>query len=84
MAAGSRLPAERGVRLAVEMRDAAQELSAKWKKRGVDLGLGIGVAQGFAGPQWSRNDRSNSTRGDSPCKCCSASASSRGSTALLK
>ena len=40
--------AERGVRLAVEMRDAAQELSAKWKKRGVDLGLGIGVAQGFA------------------------------------
>ena len=24
------------------------ELSAKWKKRGVDLGLGIGVAQGFA------------------------------------
>ena len=40
--------AARGVRLAVEMRDAAQELSAKWRKRGVDLGLGIGVAQGFA------------------------------------
>ncbi len=30
------------------MREAALELSAKWKKRGVDLGLGIGIAQGFA------------------------------------
>jgi adenylate cyclase len=40
--------AEKGVALALEMRDAAEELSAKWKKRGVDLGLGIGVAQGFA------------------------------------
>jgi adenylate cyclase len=40
--------AERGVALAVAMRDAALELSATWKKRGVDLGLGIGVAQGFA------------------------------------
>lgn len=40
--------AQRGVALAIAMRDAATELSAKWKKRGVDLGLGIGVAQGFA------------------------------------
>ena len=40
--------AERGVKLAMAMRDAAVELSTKWKKRGVDLGLGIGVAQGFA------------------------------------
>jgi adenylate cyclase len=40
--------AERGVVLALAMREAATELSAKWKKRGVDLGLGIGVAQGFA------------------------------------
>ncbi|MFO1415312.1 MAG: response regulator [Burkholderiales bacterium] len=38
----------RGVRLALEMRTAALELSEKWRKRGVDLGLGIGVAQGFA------------------------------------
>jgi len=38
----------RGVRLATEMRVAALELSDKWRKRGVDLGLGIGVAQGFA------------------------------------
>jgi class 3 adenylate cyclase len=30
------------------MRQAASGLSAQWKKRGVDLGLAIGVAQGFA------------------------------------
>ena len=40
--------AERGLRLAVEMRAAALDLSGRWKKRGVDLGLGIGLAQGFA------------------------------------
>jgi adenylate cyclase len=40
--------AVRAVRLAGEMRESALELSARWKKRGVDLGLGIGVAQGFA------------------------------------
>ena len=40
--------AQRAVALSIAMRDAALELSAKWKKRGVDLGLGIGVAQGFA------------------------------------
>jgi class 3 adenylate cyclase len=40
--------ATRGVELALAMREAAVDLSAKWKKRGVDLGLGIGVAQGFA------------------------------------
>jgi hypothetical protein len=32
--------------LSIAMREAALELSAKWKKRGVDLG--IGIAQGFA------------------------------------
>lgn len=40
--------AHKGVRLALAMRAAAADLSARWKKRGVDLGLGIGVAQGFA------------------------------------
>jgi len=40
--------AQRAVTLAVAMREAALELSARWKKRGVDLGLGIGIAQGFA------------------------------------
>jgi adenylate cyclase len=41
-------PAENAVSLALAMRDAALDLSAKWKKRGVDLGLGIGIDQGFA------------------------------------
>jgi len=40
--------AQRAVTLAIAMREAALELSARWKKRGVDLGLGIGIAQGFA------------------------------------
>ncbi|MEO8756015.1 MAG: response regulator, partial [Casimicrobiaceae bacterium] len=40
--------AEKGLSLAMAMRQAAEELSERWKKRGVDLGLGIGVAQGFA------------------------------------
>ena len=40
--------AAKGVALALAMRAAALELSAQWKKRGVDLGLGIGVAQGYA------------------------------------
>ena len=40
--------AEKGVRLALAMRESARDLSAQWKKRGVDLGLAIGVAQGFA------------------------------------
>ncbi len=40
--------AARGLALAVAMREASLELSAQWKKRGVDLGLGIGIAQGFA------------------------------------
>jgi class 3 adenylate cyclase len=40
--------AARGLALAVAMREASLALSAQWKKRGVDLGLGIGIAQGFA------------------------------------
>jgi adenylate cyclase len=41
-------PAERAVRMALEMRDQVAELSAAWKRRGFDLGLGIGIAQGYA------------------------------------
>jgi adenylate cyclase len=40
--------AQKGVRLALAMRESARELSAQWHKRGVDLGLAIGVAQGYA------------------------------------
>ena len=41
-------PAGKAVSLAIAMRDAALALSANWKKRGVDLGLAIGIDQGFA------------------------------------
>lgn len=41
-------PAERAVRMALAMRDRVGELSAAWKKRGFDLALGIGIAQGYA------------------------------------
>lgn len=40
--------AERAVRMALEIRDAVRELSAGWLRKGHDLGLGIGIAQGFA------------------------------------
>jgi class 3 adenylate cyclase len=41
-------PAERAVRMAVMMRDRVAALAARWRKRGYDLGLGVGIAQGYA------------------------------------
>src|SRR5262249_10483794 len=41
-------PAERAVRMAVAMRDCVAPLAAGWRKRGWDLGLGVGIAQGYA------------------------------------
>jgi len=41
-------PAARAVRMALELRDAVKELSAQWLRRGHDLPVGIGIAQGFA------------------------------------
>jgi adenylate cyclase len=41
-------PAERAVRMAAEMRSAVGELMSGWRRRGFDLGFGIGVAQGYA------------------------------------
>jgi adenylate cyclase len=41
-------PAERAVRMAVEMRSAVGGLMSGWRRRGFDLGFGIGVAQGYA------------------------------------
>jgi adenylate cyclase len=41
-------PAERAARMALAMRDRVRDLRAKWKKRGVDLDLGVGIAQGYA------------------------------------
>jgi len=41
-------PAERATRMALEMRDRVGDLRVKWKKRGVDLDLGVGIALGYA------------------------------------
>jgi class 3 adenylate cyclase len=41
-------PAERAVRLAVAAQARARTLTAKWRKLGYDLDLGIGIAQGYA------------------------------------
>ena len=39
---------ERAVRMALAMRDRVGELGARWRKRGHELDIGIGIAQGFA------------------------------------
>jgi class 3 adenylate cyclase len=41
-------PAERAIRMAVAVRDRVGELGAAWRKRGHDLGLGVGIAEGYA------------------------------------
>jgi adenylate cyclase len=41
-------PAERAVRMAVAMRDRVAQLATGWRKRGWDLGLGVGIARGYA------------------------------------
>ena len=41
-------PAARAVRMVLEMRERLTELTAKWRKRGFDLGFGAGIAQGYA------------------------------------
>jgi len=41
-------PAERAVRMSVTMREEVRRLASEWRRRGHDLGLGIGIAQGYA------------------------------------
>ncbi len=41
-------PARRAVEMAFAMQEDALKLAAQWKRRGYDLGLGIGIAQGYA------------------------------------
>jgi adenylate cyclase len=41
-------PAERALRMALAMRERVTQLTAGWKKRGWDLGVGVGIAQGYA------------------------------------
>ena len=38
----------RAIRMALAMRDRVQGLAESWTRRGFDLGLGIGLAQGYA------------------------------------
>jgi class 3 adenylate cyclase len=38
----------RALRMAVEMQQAMAALSGQWRRRGYDLHMGIGIAQGFA------------------------------------
>jgi class 3 adenylate cyclase len=41
-------PAERAVRLALDMHEAVAVLAADWRRRGRQIGFGVGIAQGFA------------------------------------
>ena len=41
-------PAARAVRMACAMRDGMGELAARWRKRGHELGFGVGIALGYA------------------------------------
>ena len=41
-------PAERAVKMAVEMREAVARLQVDWRRRGREIGFGIGIAQGYA------------------------------------
>ena len=41
-------PEQAAVRMAVDMRDAVGKLAVEWKKRGHDLGFGVGIANGYA------------------------------------
>ena len=41
-------PAERAVRMAAAMREAAAALTIAWRRRGRELGFGAGIAQGYA------------------------------------
>jgi class 3 adenylate cyclase len=41
-------PAERAVKMAMSMREAAGKLIAAWRRHGSELGFGTGIAQGYA------------------------------------
>jgi adenylate cyclase len=41
-------PAERAVKMAMAMREAAGKLIAAWRRHGCDIGFGAGIAQGYA------------------------------------
>ena len=41
-------PAERAIRMALAMRDRMEHLAALWRRRGYNLEIGVGIAQGYA------------------------------------
>jgi adenylate cyclase len=41
-------PAEHAIRMAVTMRERVARLAVAWRKRGWELALGVGIAQGYA------------------------------------
>ena len=41
-------PAPRAVRMACAMRDSMRELTGRWRKRGYELGFGVGISFGYA------------------------------------
>jgi adenylate cyclase len=41
-------PAERAVKMAMAMREAASKQIAAWRRHGSELGFGVGIAQGYA------------------------------------
>jgi adenylate cyclase len=41
-------PVARAVRMAVVLRQRVQELCTRWQKRGYELGIGVGIAEGYA------------------------------------
>jgi adenylate cyclase len=41
-------PSERAVRMALAVRDRIREMADDWRKRGYDLDVRIGIAQGYA------------------------------------
>jgi adenylate cyclase len=41
-------PAARAVHMVLAMRERLETLTVKWRKQGFDLGLGAGIAQGYA------------------------------------
>ena len=41
-------PGEKAIRMTLAMRDKMGDLTVRWRKRGFDLSMGIGLAQGYA------------------------------------
>ena len=65
-------PAERAVKMAMAMREAASKLIAAWRRHGSELGFGVGIAQGYATlGQIGFSDRSGYTAIGTVCNLAS-------------